>query len=165
MGSSAPENMPETPSERLRDFVVSCLDAVAAQGGKAVEALQKASHGGSWVPLADVVETEEQVQVVVDLPGVDPRQVEILLTGNMLTIKGQRPASAPAALRRERASGSFNRSFPLPYPVDPERVSASSSHGVLTITLGKEDRVRPRHIPVHIAAEVETSGVQVARNS
>src|SRR5262245_25031984 len=155
MPSGSPESITDTPAERLREFVVGCLDAVAAQGGRAVEALQRASHGGQWLPHADVVETEDQVQVVVDLPGVSPQTEEILLAGNMLTVKGQRPAAA-ATGPHERPSGAFCRSIPLPAPVDPERVGATSDLGVLTVTLAKEERIRPRQIRVHVASDCAT---------
>jgi HSP20 family protein len=159
MAPPDPETMPETPAERLRDFVVGCLDAVAAQGGRAVDALQRASQCAAWVPHADVADMADQVQVVVDLPGVDPRQVEITLAGNMLTVRGQRPAAATAAQRRERPTGSFSCSFPLPAPVDPERVAASSELGVLTVTLAKEERIRPRHIRVQVASDAAPAAV------
>lgn len=151
MPLQSPENMHETPVDRLRDVVAGWIDAVATQGEKAYEAFGKRAPGSHWVPGVDVVESEDQVQVLVDLPGVDSQKVEILLTGNMLTIKGERPPVAPAEAtvhRRERAGGAFCRSVPLPVAVDPERVAAASHHGVLTVTLAKEEKVRPRHIPV-----------------
>jgi HSP20 family protein len=147
----------ETPSDKLRDVVAGWIDMVASQGERAIDAVGLRFPGKPWLPSVDVVETEEQVLVCVDLPGVDPDKVEILLTGNMLTIRGDAPAeSLPKGAtrhRHERATGSFSRSIPLPAAVDPEKVSAEAKHGVLTITLAKEERVKPRQIPIGVKSE------------
>src|SRR5262249_41832165 len=97
--------------------------------------------------------TEEQLLVLVDLPGIDPNRVEILLAGNMLTIKGERTprVTQPSQTchRHERSSGSFSRAVPLPAPVNPEPVTATSEHGVLTSTRASKERVRARHIRIN----------------
>lgn len=145
---------PDTPVDKLREIVANVIDVVATQGGKAIDTLGLRTPSKYWSPDVDVDETEEQVIVAVDLPGVDPNKVEILLAGNMLTIRGERPASEAAsgkgAHRRERSWGPFSRSIPLPVAVNPELVAAESQQGVLVIRVAKEDRMKARHIPITV---------------
>ena len=152
--SKSPDSTCESPADKLRDVVAGWIDMVASQGERAIDAFGMRPPGKSWVPHADVLETEEQVVVQVDLPGVDPQTVEILLVGNMLTVKGDQPSpplrTGETVHRRERPTGTFSRSIALPSPVDPEKVMAESKNGVLTITLAKEERVKPRHIPIGV---------------
>jgi HSP20 family protein len=153
-GSSASESTYETPAEKLREVVAGWIDVVASQGERAIDAIGRFTPGKPWFPNVDVVETEDKVVVRVDVPGVDPAKVDVVLLGNMLTIKGDEPApelqKGEIVHRRERPAGCFSRSIPLPVAVDPEKVTAESKHGVLTITLAKEDRVKPRHIHVGV---------------
>jgi HSP20 family protein len=146
--------MPETPVDKLREVVAGLIDVVATQGGKAIDTLGLRTGTRSAIPSVDVIETNDDVLVHVDLPGVDPKQVEILLTGNMLTVKGQQPAVEMAAgqtvHRHERTAGVFCRSIPLPVAVNAEQVSAESLHGVLTIRVGKAERLKARQIPVEV---------------
>ena len=152
--SNTPESKCESPAEKLRDVVAGWIDMVASQGERAIDAFGMRPPGKPWIPHADVHECDEHVVIQVDLPGVDPQMVEILLVGNMLTIKGDQPAPASptgeTVHRRERPTGTFSRSIALPVPVDPEKVSAESKNGVLTIKLAKEERVKPRHIPIGV---------------
>lgn len=152
--STAPEPIHETPAEKLRDVVAGWIDAVAGQGERAIDAFGLRGCDKGWSPNVDVIETAEQVIVHVDLPGVDPEKVEIVLVGNMLTVKGGTPCGpAPAGQtvhRHERPARAFSRAIPLPVPVNPEKVSAESKHGVLTVALAKEESVLPRHIPIAV---------------
>ena len=152
--STTPESTCETPAERLRDLVAGWIDTVASQGERAIDAFGRLTPGKSLIPSADIIETEERVIVHLNVPGIDPAKIDILLVGNMLTIKGElphcRPQPGETHHRRERPTGPFARSIPLPVPVDPEKVSAESKHGVLTVTLGKEERVKPRHIQIGV---------------
>ena len=155
--SSTPESRCESPAEKLRDVVAGWIDMVASQGERAIDAFGMRPPGKPWVPHADVLESAEQVVVHVDLPGVDPQTVEILLVGNMLTVKGDQPEpparSGETVHRRERPTGTFSRSIALPIPVNPEKVAAESRNGVLTVTLAKEEKVKPRHIPIGVKTE------------
>ena len=150
--STAAESTHETPADKLRDAIAGWIDVVAGQGERAIDAFGLRAQGKPWTPYADVIETDEEVHVVVNLPGVDPDKVDILLLGNMLTIKGDLPLQGPrkgeTVHRRERPTGGFSRSIALPVPVNPEKVAAESKLGVLTVTLAKEERVKPRHIPI-----------------
>src|SRR5258708_940573 len=120
----------ETPVERLRQELDRVLDTFWTQGERAIDAIGLRPGGKHWVPDMDMLETCESVVVLCDLPGVDPQSVEILLTGNMLTVKGERvpppPCEGDVRHRHESPSGAFNRSIPLPTSVDPEKVSAEA---------------------------------------
>jgi HSP20 family protein len=150
------ESTPDSPTDKLRDVVAGWIDLVASQGERAIDAVGLRFPGKPWVPSADVIEADEQVVIRVDLPGVDPDKIQILLTGNMLTVKGDAPLAPPlkgeTRHRHERPSGPFSRSLPLPVAVDPEKVSAETKNGVLTVTLAKEERIKPRHIPIGVKA-------------
>ncbi|MDX1404985.1 MAG: Hsp20/alpha crystallin family protein [Woeseiaceae bacterium] len=108
-----------------------------------------------WVPNVDIDEFEDRFQLYVDVPGVDPKDVEITLEGGVLTITGERfPLSAKAEednvihRRAERGSGRFYRRFILPETVDAEKVKASDRHGVLEISIPKQAKALPRKIKV-----------------
>lgn len=145
---------PEAPTDKLRDLVAGLIDVVATQGNKAIDTLGLRTDIRGSSPAIDLIETNDDVLVLVNLPGVDPNQVEITLTGNMLTVKGQQPCVEEAAgqivHRRERPLGTFCRSIPLPVAVNSEQVSAESRHGVLTIRIGKAERVKSRQIPIDV---------------
>lgn len=155
-GSSG--KLPETPADKLRDVVAGLIDAVATQGGRAIDTLGLRPPGRQWIPDVDVLESGNEVFVLVDLPGIDPQSVEILLAGNLLTVKGRSPAVEPAVgtavHRRERPAGDFERTLPLPAAVNPEQVSADSKLGVLTIRLTKVVVAAARQIPIQITPPV-----------
>ena len=107
-----------------------------------------------WVPTVDVNEFDNRFQLFVDLPGVDPNEVEITLDNGVLTISGERFRQAEKAdetvirRRTERGSGRFHRRFVLPDTVDADKVKASNRHGVLEILIPKQERAQPRRISV-----------------
>jgi HSP20 family protein len=99
-----------------------------------------------------VTETPEAFVVETELPGIEPKDVEVSLIGDTLTVKGEKRSKEERkdAVRHsvERTYGAFARSVTLPGLVDPERLSATSKDGVLTITLGKREEARSRRISV-----------------
>jgi HSP20 family protein len=105
-----------------------------------------------WGPAVDVAETEEAVLVTAEIPGVDPAEVEITVSGDELTLRGEKKEeieeSGRAWHRVERRHGRFVRSIGLPAPVDADRVEAAARDGVLTVTLPKRADARPRRIEV-----------------
>ena len=136
--------------ERLRREFDHWLDVALSQGEKALDAVGL-KGGLGWSPAVDVVEWVDDVTVFVDLPGVDPQAIELTLAGNMLTLKGEKPAVAADdahVVLRTRPRGKFTRSVPLPVPVDPDQVAADAKDGVLTVRLTKSERARARQIPV-----------------
>lgn len=94
---------------------------------------------GFGTPRADVAETSEAVEVSVELPGLDAKDIDVSLTGDMLTIKGERKAEREENHRgyylSERSYGSFYRSIPLPPGVATDDAKAEFKKGVLTVSL------------------------------
>jgi HSP20 family protein len=92
-------------------------------------------------PRIDVSESEEQIQVTAELPGVEEKDVEVVLADNVLTIKGEKKSEKEDKKKDyhmvERSYGSFQRMIPVPYDIDPDQVDASFANGVLTVTLAK----------------------------
>jgi HSP20 family protein len=106
----------------------------------------------SWSPLLDVAETGDEYLVKASLPGIEPGDLEITYTNNVLTIKGEtqdeREVEEQRYHLRERRSGSFSRSISLPSTVDADHIQASYTAGVLTLHLPKLEEARPRRIQV-----------------
>ncbi|GMR07839.1 MAG: hypothetical protein BMS9Abin26_0843 [Gammaproteobacteria bacterium] len=106
-----------------------------------------------WMPAVDVKEKEDRYVIEADVPGVDPKEIEIHMENGILTIKGERHSEkteAEAGHRRvERVYGSFYRRFSLPDTADAENIKANSKHGVLEITIPKQTRVQPRRIEIN----------------
>jgi HSP20 family protein len=109
----------------------------------------------SWYPACDVFEDQDSVKILAELPGVKPEDVKLSLENNVLTIRGEKKQQAEEQTERvhryERSYGAFERSFALPSTVDPEKISASFQNGILTVTVPKAERARPREIPVSVA--------------
>lgn len=103
-------------------------------------------------PPVDIFESEDSLTVVADLPGVKSNQVDIRVEDNILTIKGNANYNPPSNLLREefKVQG-YYRQFQLSDEVDQEKISAVSKNGVLTITLPKAERTKPKQIKVKIA--------------
>ncbi len=107
-----------------------------------------------WVPSVDINEFDEKFQLFIDVPGVDPKDVEITLESGVLTITGERFAQAEKAdenivrRRTERGTGRFYRRFILPESVDADKVKATDRHGVLEISIPKQAKAMPRRIEV-----------------
>ena len=156
MPACATESTHESSAEKLRDVVAGWIDMVATQGERAIDAVGIRIPGKPWVPSVDLVESHDSVVVHVDLAGVDPGKIEVLLVGNMLTVKGESPAiflqKGETQHRRERPVGAFSRSIPLPVAVDSEHVGAESKNGVLTVTLAKQEHARTRQIQIDVRA-------------
>ena len=107
-------------------------------------------------PPLDVVETEHEVVVWADMPGLEKKDLEVSVAANVLTLKGEKPSPAKAEKDRDRVyrdetwSGSFHRSLSLPDSVDSDQVSAEFRDGVLKVTLAKKAEHEPRQIPVAV---------------
>lgn len=107
-----------------------------------------------WVPTVDIQEYDNRFQLFVDLPGVEPRAVDITLDNGVLTISGERnfpqvPEGEQMVNRRtERGQGRFHRRFILPETVDADKVKASDHNGVLEISIPKQAKAQPRRIKV-----------------
>jgi HSP20 family protein len=107
---------------------------------------------GAAIPAIDLFQTQEQVIVQASLPGFKPDQVQVNVTGDVLTIKGEASEEEETAEKayhlRERRWGSFERSVMLPSGVSADKAKADFENGILTVSLPKADEARPKTIAV-----------------
>ncbi len=105
-----------------------------------------------WVPAVDIKETDKAFIITADVPGVDPKDIEVNMENGVLTIRGERKEETEEEKegykRIERVRGTFYRRFSLPDTADAEKISAKSKNGVLEITIPKQEKVQPRKITV-----------------
>jgi HSP20 family protein len=113
------------------------------------------SDSAWWIPQVDVHEEPERFAVLVDVPGVEPKDIEITAEKGVLTIRGERhsrtPEESSAYRRLERRSGKFLRRFTLPDSANLDAISAKHTHGVLEVTIPKQAKLQPRRIEVAAA--------------
>ena len=106
----------------------------------------------TWVPALDVRESQDRFDVTVDLPGLEPDDVNVTFEDGMLSISGKREFSAEDRgetwHRIERSFGTFARSMRLPQTADTERIEATFDKGVLTVLVPKTEQAKPRTIEV-----------------
>ena len=109
-------------------------------------------RGGLMRPSVDVVETDDTVVVKAELPGMEPKDVDISVSGDKLTIKGERKVEkeekGKTFYRMERCYGSFCRTIELPASVEADKAKADYKNGVLEITLPKTEQVKAKKIPI-----------------
>jgi HSP20 family protein len=105
-----------------------------------------------WMPALDVAETEEEVIVKAEVPGMDVKDIDITLTDGLLTIRGERKLENEDKKenyhRLERQFGSFSRSLKVGAEVKAEAIEADYKDGVLTVTLPKDEEQKPKKIDV-----------------
>jgi HSP20 family protein len=104
-----------------------------------------------WSPAIDVFETPTELVLVAELPGVEPSSIDLSVTGNVLSLRGEKPtdgAAESSGTIRERLFGTFHRQVVLPNEVNFEGAQAESKNGVLRVRLPKKEAARPRTIPV-----------------
>ena len=110
-----------------------------------------AAKGGHGVPL-ELTETDDEIRVRAEVPGMDPKDLDISITGDVLTLSGEKAEEKEeregTSHYSERRYGSFRRTVELSSPVDLDRVKAEHKHGVVTITLQKAETVRPKRIEI-----------------
>ena len=121
--------------------------------------------GGSrvWVPALDVAERGDAYLIYAELPGVSPEQVDVSFEQNVLTIRGTKPASFDVStdgevrvFAAERVHGSFERAVRLPEFVDADRIEASFTNGLLTVTVPKAQAAQPRRITIRGPEQAQT---------
>ncbi len=116
---------------------------------------QLGSWSGAWSPSIDVSEGEDAITVRVELPGVDPKDIDVSLSGDALTVSGEKREETEERregyYHAERRFGSFRRTVPLPAPVDEEKIAAEYDKGVLTVRVEKSAAAAARRIPIQVA--------------
>ncbi len=106
----------------------------------------------SWMPTVDISETENGYEIRAELPGVSQNDVNVSVTDNVLTVKGEKRQEAETEgkdyHRVERRYGSFQRSFTLPRHIETDAIKAGFKDGVLTLSIPKPEVVKPTAIPI-----------------
>ena len=129
------------------------LDALLDVHRELDRVFDNGSTGSGWRPLAtDVIETTDEVRVVMEVPGMDASQLDLTIDNNVLRISGEKRAvqtdEGTAWRLTERRYGRFERSFVLPRDVRSDNVEASYENGVLTVVLPKREEAKPRRVEV-----------------
>jgi len=113
------------------------------------------SRTEGWIPAVDVLECEGNLELRAELPGVNEKDIDLKIEGNVLTLKGERKFSDEEKKnnyhRIESFYGSFSRSFTLPDTIDTDKIKADYKNGILTVTIPQKPEVRPREIPVSVS--------------
>ena len=108
----------------------------------------------SLSPAVDLVENENEIILVCDLPGIKKDDLDLSISRNVITIKGEKKnelkKDGRKTFRNETWSGAFLRTISLPETVDPEKVDASMKDGVLTVKVARREEVKPRQISVNV---------------
>ena len=105
-----------------------------------------------WTPAVDIKEDENCFVIIADVPGVDPKDIEVHMENGVLSIKGERESETKVEeegyKRVERSRGTFYRRFSLPDSADADKINAKSQNGVLEITIPKQEKIKSRKINV-----------------
>lgn len=117
---------------------------------------QSTVETSQWAPRVDIREEDKRFVILVDVPGVDPSEIEVSMDKSILTIKGERKVDSEEndskLTRQERVYGTFHRRFALPESADADGISAHGKHGVLEISIPKKPETTPRRITINTAS-------------
>jgi len=142
----------DTALSRFRDEVDGWFERFFRDPGDLSALSLPGSAGG---PRMDLAESDDAITVKAELPGVDPKDIEISVTGNRLTLRGEKKQDREERGRDyhyvERQYGGFHRSIQLPTSVDSTKVSAEYKNGIVTVTLAKNPGAKAKRIPVRNA--------------
>lgn len=142
-------NLPTNPMDEF--------DRVLAEMGRIFGDLNAPETGGLFdraiSPPIDVMETQDDYVLTADLPGIERKDIELSIASNVLTLKGEKKEANKESKRRyfrqESWTGQFQRTLSLPNSIDPDKVRAEFRDGVLQVTIGKKEDIRPRQITVN----------------
>jgi HSP20 family protein len=109
---------------------------------------------GEWAPSVDVAETDEEIVVTAELPGIKQEEVDISIADNVLTLKGEKKEEKEVKEKNyhriERSYGSFQRSISLPTGVDAGKAKATYKDGILCVTVPKVEEAKPKQIKIDV---------------
>jgi HSP20 family protein len=115
---------------------------------------EEGERRGTWSPSVDIAETEQEIVVSADLPGLNKEDIRVNVQNNALTFSGERKQETKSEgsnyHRLERSYGFFSRSFTLPATVKADGIQAAYKDGVLRLTLPKVEEAKPRQIAVDV---------------
>ena len=143
--------MPIVRWDPFREFV-QIRDDIGRWFGESSEKDKTERKSAIWAPSVDIKETEKEVIVRADLPGIRMEDIDVSVDDDQLVIKGERKFEKEEKdkdyIRVERSYGSFYRSFDVGVPIKADEVKASYSDGVLDITVPKAEAKQPKKIAV-----------------
>lgn len=132
---------------RLRSEMDRLWDEYFGSRRQAFRPLEEA-----WLPAVDVSETEDKITVKAEIPGMEAKDIDISVSGDTLTIKGEKKTETEEKEENyhvvERSYGSFRRAMKLPASVDADKVEATYKNGVLSVVLPKKEEVKPKAIEI-----------------
>ena len=140
------------------------LDALLDVHRELDRVFEPEAMGGGWRPLAtDVIESTEDVRVMMEIPGIDASEIDITIDNNVLKVSGEKRSlrneeNGGAYRLTERRYGRFERSFVLPRDVRADAVDATYDNGVLTVVLPKREEAKPRRVEVRGASPAREVG-------
>jgi HSP20 family protein len=116
--------------------------------------VRRSEDGREWLPSVDVSETKNDLVIKAELPGLDPKDIDISMNNGYLTIKGEKKHEIEEKDENyhliERSYGSFTRSVRLPREVQSDKITASFKNGVLRITLPKSEEAKRKEIKIKV---------------
>jgi HSP20 family protein len=135
--------------DRMRNEIDRLWDSFLEVGSR-----RRGEDGNEWYPSLDIAETKNEVVVKAELPGMDPKDINVSLSDGMLTIKGEKKQEREEKEENyhlvERSYGSFTRSVALPKEVKNDKVSASYKNGVLRIVLPKSEEAKQKEVKIEV---------------
>jgi HSP20 family protein len=138
------ENLFEDFRQEMNDVARRFFPGPASEGNGGMIA--------TWQPRCDIEENDKEILVKVDLPGVDPKEIDISISDDMLVVRGEKKEEKEEKKKNyhrvERFVGQFYRTIDLPAGTDAEKIAAASANGTVTITIPKKPGTQPKKIAV-----------------
>lgn len=114
------------------------------------------TNGESWMPALDVIDSETEITIKAEVPGMAAKDVNVSISGNVLTLSGEKEESKEEKGENfyvsERRFGSFRRAVELPEGVDADKITAEQTNGVLTVRIPRSKAAKPKSIPIRTMA-------------
>jgi HSP20 family protein len=140
--------------EPFRDFERMRRDMDRLWGSFFQRGARRTDEDTEWLPSLDVAETKDEIVVKAEVPGMDPKDIDISLSDGLLTIKGEKKQEREEKEEDyhlvERSYGTFTRSIRLPKEVRRDKISASYKNGVLKVTLPKSEEAKQKEIKIKV---------------
>ena len=137
-----------TIQDRMRRIFEEAFRANRGAGSEEDYAL------AAWAPAVDIFEQDGNIVLKAELPGIDPKDVDVRVENNVLTLRGERKLDSDVKKegyhRVERAYGTFGRSFTLPTVIDTEKIKAEYKDGVLRVALPKREEAKAKQISITV---------------
>jgi HSP20 family protein len=149
-------NLRDEVERVFEDFDRSFWGAPVRWRGADFDFFRRPRLSSAWTPSVDIAEKENMFEVTADLPGIDEKNIEVKLSGGILTVKGTREEHKEERKKdyylSERQFGAFERSFQVPESVDSEKIDAHFKNGVLTVSLPKKPEAVKAEKKINIKA-------------